>query len=74
MKEKLLEIIAENAGRDAAELNSDMRLVGDLSLSSFDLANIVVQIEEECGLHIPDERFPELETVGDVLRILEEVE
>ena len=73
MKEKVLEIIAENAGKDLAELNPETRLVGDLGLSSFDLANIVVQIEDECGVHVPDERFPELETIGDVLRILEEV-
>lgn len=73
MKDKVLEILAENAGKSPEELNADTRLVGDLGLSSFDLANIVVQLEEEYALHIPDERFPDLETVGDVLRILEEV-
>ncbi len=73
MKEKVLEILAENAGRLPEELAGETRLVGDLGLSSFDLANIVVALEAEYALHIPDERFPELETVNDVLRILEEV-
>ena len=73
MKEKVLEILAENAGRDSAELSGETRLVADLGLSSFDMANIAVQVEEEFGLHIPDERFPEFETVDDVLRIIEEV-
>ena len=73
MKEKLLEILAENAGKSVEELSGETRLVGDLGLSSFDLANIVVQIEDAFGLSIPDERFPELETIDDVLRIMEEV-
>lgn len=73
MKKKVLEILAENAGKEREALGGETRLVADLGLSSFDLANIVVQLEEEYGLHIPDERFPELETVDDVLRILEEV-
>ena len=73
MKDKVLEILAENAGREPEELSGDTRLVGDLGLSSFDLANIAVQVEEEFGLHIPDERFPEFETVDDVIRIIEEV-
>ena len=73
VKEKLLEILAENAGKSVEELSGETRLVGDLGLSSFDLANIVVQIEDAFGLSIPDERFPELETIDDVLRIMEEV-
>ena len=73
MEEKVLEILAENAGKSPGELSGKTRLVADLGLSSFDLANIVVQLEEEYDRHIPDERFPELETVDDVLRILEEV-
>lgn len=73
MKERVLEILAENAGRSAESLSGETRLVADLGLSSFDLANIVVQIEDEYGLHIPDERFPELETIDDVLRVMEEV-
>lgn len=73
MKQKVLEILAENAGIRPEELNAETRLVGDLGLSSFDMANIAVQVEEEFGLHIPDERFPEFETVEDVLRVIEEV-
>lgn len=73
MEDKVLEILAENAGRKPEELSGETRLVGDLGLSSFDMANIAVQVEEEFGLHIPDERFPEFETVGDVMRIIEEV-
>lgn len=73
MKDKVLEILAAYSGRETEELSDETRLVADLGLSSFDMAGIAVQAEEELGLHIPDERFPEFETVGDVIRIMEEV-
>jgi len=73
MKEKVIEILAETSGVSANEINEETRVVADLGLSSFDLADIVVTAEEEFGITIPDERFPEIQTVGDVLRIISEV-
>lgn len=73
MKEKVIEILAETSGVSADEINEETRVVADLGLSSFDLADIVVTAEEEFGITIPDERFSEIQTVGDVLRIISEV-
>ena len=55
-----------------AELRDDTRLAGDLGMSSFDLADTVVSVEEAYGVKIPDERFHELETVADIVRIVRE--
>ena len=74
LKEKLLELLAESAGVSVDELNDDTRLVADLGLTSFDLSDIVVAAEEEFGIEIPDERFPEIQTVADVLRVVGEVQ
>lgn len=74
MREKLLEILAETAGVPVSDLHDDTRLVADLGLTSFDLADIVVTAEEEFGIVIPDSRFPEIQTVGDVIRVLGEVQ
>lgn len=73
MKEKILEILAEAAGVSADEITEDTRLVADLGLSSFDLADIVVAAEDEFGVSVPDELFPEIQTVGDVIRIIGQV-
>ena len=73
MKEKIYAILADAAGVSASEINADTRLVADLGLSSFDLADIVVAAEDEFGISVPDERFPEIQTVGDVIRIVGEV-
>lgn len=72
MKEKIIEILADTAGVSADEIGEDSRLVADLGLSSFDLADIVVTAEEEFGISVPDERFPEIRTVGDVIRVISE--
>lgn len=73
MKEKIFAILAEAAGVSASEISEETRLVADLGLSSFDLADIVVAAEDEFGISVPDEKFPEIQTVGDVVRVISEV-
>ena len=72
MKEKGKEILSEVSGIPVSEISDDTRIAGELGLSSFDLADTVVTVEETYGVRIPDERFSELETVSDIVRILEE--
>ena len=72
MEEKIKEILSEVSGVPLADLHEDTRLVGDLGMSSFDLADAVVSVEETYGVKIPDERFGELETVADIIRIIRE--
>lgn len=73
MNEKILQILAEIAGADAASISENTRLADDLGLTSFDLADIVVSIEDEYGVSIPDEVFPTLHTVGDVFAAAKKV-
>ena len=73
MEEKIIGILADTSGVPADKISMETQLVGDLGMSSFDLADIVVRVEEEFGIHIPDERFPELQTVEDVIRLASEV-
>lgn len=73
MNEKILHILAEVAGVDVSSINEDTRLTDDLGLTSFDLADIVVSIEDEYGVSIPDEVFPTLHTVGDVFAAAKKV-
>ena len=72
MEEKIREILSEVSGVPLSEVSEDTRLAGDLGMSSFDLADTVVSVEEAYGIKIPDERFGELETVADIVRIIRE--
>ena len=72
MEERIKEILSEVSGIPTSELHGDTRLVGDLGMSSFDLADTVVSMEEACGVHLPDERFGELETVAEIVLVIRE--
>lgn len=72
MEEKVKEILSEISGIPVSEIHSNTHIAGDLGMSSFDLADTVVTVEETYGLRIPDERFRDLETVGDIIRVIEE--
>ena len=72
MEEKIKEILSEISGIPASEITRDTRITGDLGMTSFDLADTVVTVEQTYGLRVPDERFSDLETVGDIRRIIEE--
>ena len=72
MEEKIKEILSEVSGVPLTELRDDTRLAGDLGMSSFDLADTIVSVEEAYGVRIPDERFRELQTVADIVRVIRE--
>ena len=72
MEDKIKEILSEISGIPVSEINSDTRIAGDLGMSSFDLADTVITVEETYGIRIPDERFIDLETVGDIIRMIGE--
>ena len=73
MNEKILQILAEVSGTDAESIKENTRLADDLGLTSFDLADVVVSIEDEYGVGIPDEVFPKLHMVGDVFAAAKKV-
>ena len=73
VKERILVILSDAAGTEVDTLSEETRLVSDLGLTSFDLSDIVVEVEEEFNIQIPDSLFPQIQTVGDVLRVATEV-
>lgn len=73
MNEKILQILAEVSGTDAESIKENTRLADDLGLTSFDLADVVVSIEDEYGVSIPDEVFQTLHTADDVFAAAKKV-
>ena len=69
MKEKIVEIIANYKGVDAAEIDSS-KPFPELGLDSLDIAELVMQIEDECGVTI--EMSPELDTLDKLIQYIEE--
>ena len=70
MLEKLQEIIAEQIGIEAAEVNAESNFKDDLNADSLDLFEMIMAMEEELGVEIPSDDLDQIATVQDVMDYL----
>ena len=70
MEVKALQILARIAKRDASDLAPEQDLVADLAIDSPKALELLCDIEEECGIEVPDDAVNRLDTVGDVLAMV----
>ncbi|MEM7393204.1 MAG: acyl carrier protein [Verrucomicrobiota bacterium] len=72
LDEKVKDIIVEQLGVNADQVNPDASFIEDLGADSLDTVELVMAFEEEFGAEIPDEDAEKLTTVGAVLEYLKE--
>lgn len=72
MFEKVQKIIAEGLGVDVEAVVESASFKEDLQADSLDLFEMVMALEEEFGVEIPSEDLNKIETVGDVMKYLQE--
>lgn len=72
MLEKFRDILEEYVEVPRKQITQDTNLLTDLQLSSLDVVDIIVAIEDELGILIPDRKLSEIITVGDVIRLLKD--
>ena len=65
-------IISEQLGIDENDITESSRIVDDLGADSLDVVEMLMGIESECGVSVPDDVAATLETVGDVVKYIEE--
>lgn len=67
--EKLQEIIQEvlNCDKDEIEITMDSKFIDDLGADSLDVYQIIMGIEEEFDIEIPDDVVEHIESVGDAV-------
>lgn len=74
MDEKLKEIIYSVVEGKDMEITEDSEFIDDLGLSSMEFFNLINLIENSYHIKISDRQIQELETVGDIIEIIEENE
>jgi acyl carrier protein len=72
VQEKITEIIVEQLGVKAEEVTPEASFVDDLGADSLDTVELVMALEEEFGIEIPDEDAEKIQTVGDAIKYIEE--
>jgi acyl carrier protein len=70
LEEKVKEIIVEQLGVNADQVNMEASFIEDLGADSLDTVELVMAFEEEFGAEIPDEDAEGLTTVGGVIEYL----
>ena len=65
-------IIAKNLKIDESEVTDDKKIVEDLGGDSLNTVEIVMELESEFGIEIPDEDTDNLITVGDIREYIED--
>ena len=71
--EKVRSIVAEQLSVDAAEVKPDSNFQNDLGADSLDTVELIMEMEEEFGIEIPDEKAEKLATVGDAVSYIDSV-
>jgi len=74
MFEKVQAILAKQLRLDPAKVTPKSLIKKDLGADSLDILQLLMRIEDEYGLVIPDEALANFETVGDVVSYLEKLE
>ena len=72
VQDKISEIIVEQLGVKAEEVTPEASFVDDLGADSLDTVELVMALEEEFGIEIPDEDAEKIQTVGDAIKYIEE--
>ena len=72
VEEKVKSIIAEQLGVKSEEVTPGASFIDDLGADSLDTVELVMALEEEFGIEIPDEDAEKMTTVGDAIKYIDE--
>ncbi len=71
IQEQVTAIIAEHLDVEMREVTMEASLIDDLGADSLDIVELVMVVEEQFGIEVPDEDAENMETVGDVIAYVE---
>lgn len=70
--EKISQMLADQLSIDVDKIDMESDILEDFEADSLDIVDMVMSLEDEFGVEVPDEDVENLRTVGDVVRYIEE--
>ena len=67
LEERVIDIVADQLGVEKEKITRDSNFVNDLGADSLDTVELVMELEEEFDVSIPDEVAEKLQTVGEAV-------
>ena len=71
LQEKIVKLISDATKVDAANIKAETSFVDDLNLDSLDMVELMMKMEDEFGVEIPEDDTENLKTIGDITKYLE---
>ncbi len=72
IEERVIEIVSEQMGVAKDQISKETSFINDLGADSLDTVELVMELEEEFDITIPDEKAEEIQTVGQAVAYIEE--
>lgn len=69
---KIVSILNEQLGINPDEVTMQTNIMDDLSIDSLDLVDLLMNLEEEYGVEIPDDKIEDIKTIGDLTQYIED--
>jgi acyl carrier protein len=69
--EKIRKIVAQQLDLDPETITAESRLIEDLKADSLDIVELIMDLEQDFGVEIPDDDLPNIKTIGDIVNYLE---
>ncbi|MBM6921091.1 acyl carrier protein [Phocea massiliensis] len=70
--EKIKEILVDQLDVEEEKVTMEASITEDLGADSLDVADIVMSIEEEFDVEVPDDQLQNIKLVGDIVKYIEE--
>lgn len=70
--DKVKEMLANQLNIEVDKITEESKIVEDLGADSLDMIEMLMALEEEFGLSIPDDKAEGLKTVGDIAKFIDE--
>ncbi|MBA7589678.1 Acyl carrier protein [subsurface metagenome] len=68
--DRIKKIIVKQSGIDESKITENSSFLDDLGLDSLDIIELIMELEEEFNIEIPDKEAEKIKTVGDVIKYL----
>jgi len=72
--ERVIDIVAEQLGVEKEKLSPMTSFVNDLGADSLDTVELVMELEEEFDINIPDDAAEKIQTVGQAIEFIEKAQ
>lgn len=71
LSDKIKELISKQLNKSVVEITEDSEFVKDLGADSLDVVEMLMNLEEEFDVTVPEEDAVNIKTVGDIIKIIE---